>query len=652
MSPRIPLPPCALVPVLDGAGVALVRVPGDAVHARLDAPDHDVFEVDVEDGVRSLDLRGLSSEASLRLVVRCTTSLERLDLPRGEGTRLTLVFTFPERQIRCADLDDGRQPGSPSPVAANRGSDSANAFVWPSERGLAVQGRLASFDLAWPGPDGAMRGVEWRARNRKRLEGLQIGPLGAEPCCGLDGWVVIGGTLARKPFAHPTPFLWIVDAQAPAGIAFSDDRLEWVELSRVATPSLAFGEIGRLWIRPCAGLERVSGDTPRLLLRQIGAVERLELEGSIGEADLIDVRCRTLTLLGCSRLRLERVRGLERLESLSHGETLCLETHGATPELVGQVRVRVRTPTPRDIDAQFEGCGVRGKMAMLGWADEIREGRDIETALRVYSAAIDWKFLPAEDLWEHRWNLHRRLSAAGYETLWAWPFPDDGALRGYETDVYLWLRLLAEAPARARTAAARLAMLGSPAHFASLAFVAASPGLDPAERDALLGVAAASLENGCARASQLRREHGPRAVWDRWEHGADRDLQTVLCSSMHEIGPSRLSLGFVDTAIHALLALAHLPLASATASRLAAWLALALPDAHGIRALGRLRTHGCAGADEALESVRTALLHELPLDPAESARLVALAASEWLRPDASPRFADFDPSCLGAFWRQ
>ncbi|MBM4360045.1 MAG: hypothetical protein FJ096_18220 [Deltaproteobacteria bacterium] len=610
----------------DATGATVLTLPSDARAVRIVGPDVAILELEAGAALRRLDLRECGFSGELRVNLRCTSPLERLQLPVSRGSRLTLSLT--QHATRAREV-------------AHESQQPATAFV-----PLQIVGRIHAFNLAWrdPGEGGSdtVRALAWRMRRKRHLDGLNLGPFDAPPPAHIDGWIVTGGDLPSPDFGPPPSHLWIVAARAPRGLVL-DGALDWLEVIDSELPRLHFAHCGRLRISPVRDLARITGNVDQLLLRRSTLLDELTLEGTVKSADLIDVRCRRLRLFGCRSLHLENAPHVERIETLSAGETLDLVTRGSSPNVEGQFRQRVERPTPREIDEQFDRGGRMGRDAMLGWAAQVRAPADLETALRVMCAAVDSEHATALEAWRLRSELHDGLVPPFTQGDWAWPFPSDQAQSGHEVDLFLWLRLLTECPRRAREAAATLTARGTPENIASLVSVAGRDDVDPVERQHLLELARTAMDHGTSFAEHLRDATGfTNAIWLHWRWSdrkrKKRGIHLPKATAVARYLPSVDDLGWVETTLHALMPLTADPHAARVASSFAAWLAMCLPWEPGLRALGKLRAHGCRSALAGLERVRASLQDDALLDMMERSRLLALLTEQYLLPDASPRF--------------
>ena len=337
-----------LSPVPDGVGGASVALPPGTAHARLHGPALRALDVRADAALRVLDLRDCAP--GVHLTLEGTGPIERILLPPGVGAVLNLALAGVGESLTL----DG-------PVKTL-------SAIWPSARAR-----------------GGERCVEVSTRRAPPLQGVRLGPLTSprdERVESVEAWVVVGGRLEREAFDAGAPsHLWLVECSAPDGLAFSAP-LGRLELCDVEIPSLVFPSAAKVRIRPCGQLAQISGHTPHLVLRGGAAIDELVIEGDIDEADLLDVHCRTLRVLGCRRLRLERVEGIRDLHALGVASALDLRTQGPTPEIAGRVRQRVHAPTPPEIEAQFVHGSEAGREAMLAWARRCKRPGDLQTALR------------------------------------------------------------------------------------------------------------------------------------------------------------------------------------------------------------------------------------------------------------------------------
>jgi hypothetical protein len=599
VSRRDPSPPLVLTPAPDGAGGALVTLPPGTSHARIVGSGLSAIELRANAPLRVLDLRECAE--GLHFTFEAEGPLERVILPPGRGACLV---------VRLAS----------------------------AEVGTVFEGPVRSFSLAWPSSReaGRERGIAWSSKSHAVLQGLQLGPSSSPPEDGVEAWIAVGGRLDRSTLdVVDATALWLLECVAPEGVVVTAP-LTRLDLIDVDTPSLTFATADRVRIRPCRELSRVSGHTPLLLLREGAPIGELVIEGQVEQADLLDVHCATLRILGCSRLRLEKASGIRRLETLSDARSLDLRTQGPSPELVGDVRQRVVAPTPQQIEQQFVQGSAMGRDAMIAWAVGCGSPNDLETALRVFASAIDTGAKSSAAMWKLRDGLHTRHTMRTKDrSAWAWPFPEDQALRGYETDLFLWLRYFSDHTSEALERAESFVSSGSPANVASLLFVAARSDVDDDERDSLIDLARRACERGAELGVRLDVPSKRPTATNKGR-----------LSRADPVGLSRTDLTWIDLALHALLNLASHRSARTMAEAMSRWIVDRAPTEEGVRVLGRLAAHGCEAARQGLARILQGLARRVELDASGRSKLQASIAKQWLIPAEIVQFGGtHEPRC-------
>ena len=579
-----PIAALLVTPALDGAGGATVELPPRTASVRLAGEGLRAVDLRADAALRTLDLRDAAPGVRLELVAR--GPVEAVRLPAGAGAAVDLVL-----------------PSAPS--------------------SLVVSGPLRSLSVSWPAgaSSATARHVSFAARAGEVIDGAFLGGACAPRPTDVEAWAIVGGSLPRDAFGTSLGSLRdlrLVDCVAPDGLDLAGD-LDHLDLVGVELPELWFRSATKVRVAPCGALRRVNGVARRLLLRGGGRVRELRIEGA-AEIDLADVRAVSVHALGARRLVLSRCDGLGEIHAMCGPAAIVLGDHAGAPELrTAMLRERVRRPSAADVEHELASGTAAGRDAMVGWAKQARQPNEVETALRVLAAAVDVGFASAAAMWAARGELGRRVARS--RASWDWPFPEGQSHAGYQADVSLWLRLLADDEALAAREAEVFVSEGSSTHVAALLF-AATGDVDPCERDALLDLARRALESGAARGQRLDvAKHGRRGG--------------VVHLSAEAIAPE---LARVDLALRALVENAGAPRARPVADAFARWLAARLPSLDGVRALGRLYAHGSNGAAAVIDTLSAASRARPDLAGEAGEAFRRAIARELLQPPQARRF--------------
>ncbi len=598
MTPATPAPLVTRTmtpPRLDGDGGAVLVVPDGVERLRVISPAARHLDVIAPASLREIDLTACPPDVALSL--EAVGPFEGVmfrgeDDLRGSGASLTLRLSLPR------------------------------------EHHLRVEGLLRHLNLAWVLPGGDERWVQWTRRGGRPLRGLWLSRAEVRPA-GARAWIAHEGALAADERFEDLSHLWLL------GVRTVGDTLRLRGLRDVTVQSSDVGVVDaagveRLALRGCHALRRVTGEVGRLLLRGSARGPVLELDGAIGHADLIDVACAELRLRGCADVRLANCHAIQQLRALG-ADAVRVATQGGSPQLNGDIFHEILPPNPREIEEQFAEGTLEGRRAMVAWARGYRGTAALESALRVLGAAVDTELHTPLEAWRFRCELHDhhlrrpetpRGGARVDQGEWCWGFAEDQALRGYETDLFLWLRLLGDDEATAMVEARSFLHTGSPANVGALLVTATHPDLHPDERPVLLELARAALEQGATLGRRLDRERRPGAK--------------PPSPSSGEVSATHAT--WVHLALHGLEELAREPGSREVAEAMTRWLAARAPTELGVRALGRLAVHGLEAATRCIADLRRGLDHRGDLTPEGRAALARAVAEQSLLPRESTPF--------------
>ncbi len=447
------------------------------------------------------------------------------------------------------------------------------------------------------------------------FEGVWLGTGDVRPPSDLAAMVVSGGTLTTEWLSEASSLSTLVLDRCEVDELQTPLSLRSVVLTKVGIRTLRFASAELVRMDECPVIEKIAGQVQRLVMRGGAKVSLLSVDGHVGEADLMSVRCRTLRIPAVSRLLISGEHQIRNVQTMAGAG---IEVSGGrAPSFANSGGASVRPLTPADIEREFVSGSEAGRAGMVAWARKCRKPSEYWLALQVMSSAVDTG-VPAEELWADRCAL---MPSARSVRTWAWNFPTDLAIRGWTADVRFWLRCLAQDVEAAVSYAQVMAAASAPANIAALMVVAGTSDVSEAERDILVEVARRALVHGATTGKRL--EVDPKATNPR------RQL----------VGLSAVDHDWMMLILKSMLELVHHERASELAAAYAGWLARRSPNLEGVRILGGLAVHGCAEAHEELARLRDALEQDPNLTVDMKRQLSRAISLQLLQPPTGPFWA-------------
>lgn len=593
----LPTSPLDLRPTPDGAGGATVHLPASTTHAVLSGPDLHAIDLHADAALHTLDLSGCRSGPHLVLMPGAQPS--HILLPQGEAGAVLHM-----------DLD--------APLTE-----------------LKIDGAVDWLDLAWRDDEGLVCQVDVACRKRSPpFAGAWLGPL-TDAVVPRGLLLITSGSAERfvlprdAPVQHLGLFGCEVRGEMNVLCELDDLVLHDVSVTRVRV-----GKVRRATLSQCELLAEVDGTGAQLSIIGGCAPDGLRIMGYWKRAELWGVAARSLYCPAVRDLEVAapEVREIVTLwaEATLNDERSVSLRGGRGAAVDGDRVVPVQPMRADDIFEAFNTEDQGARSGMVHWARLCDRPSDLWMALRVLAMAVD-AGLDAADMWSHRCEIAARRGARGAarnrKNTWLWQFPEDLADRGWTADVRLWLRCVGREVPGAIAFAEVMATSHHPVHIAALLLTANGGDTSAAERDLLRTLATRGMRGAIAGEVRidLLRQHRASAY---------EQAQTGLFAADQR---------WLQHAVSSVIAHAEEPGCNAiAAATLVDYLATCAPTELGVRLIGALRSHGCAGAGTALLRLEAELPQraELSIDDRRALRRELLL--QMIQPDIGPHFADPD----------